>query len=162
DADWALGHPEKIVDYGWRGIHETAEKSKAIIKAFYGEAPRKSYFSSCSNGGRQALMEAQRFPEDYDGIIGGAPSNFSTHQNALNIWVNQALLSDPASYVKPAKLQAIEAAILGACDKLDGVKDGVLDDPRKCDWDPLGLLCAGPETDTCLTAPQVAAVRKIF
>src|SRR6266852_6028022 len=162
DADWALGHPEKIVDYGYRGIHETAEKSKAVIKAFYGEAPRKSYFSSCSNGGRQALMEAQRYPDDYDGIIGGAPANFSTHQNASNIWVAQALLSDPASYIKPAKLPAIEVAVLAACDAGDGVKDGVLDDPRKCGFDPSELWCKGTETDSCLTTPQLAALKKIF
>ena len=162
DADWALGHPEKVVDYGYRGIHETAAKSKAIVQAFYGDAPRKSYFSSCSNGGRQALMEAQRFPEDYDGIIGGAPANFSSHQNAANIWVAQALLSDPASYIKPAKLPAIEAAVLAACDERDGVKDGVLDDPRKCDFDPSALLCQGAESDACLTAPQLAALKKIY
>ena len=76
---WALGHPEKIVDFGYRAIHETADKAKAIIHAFYGDAPSRSYFSSCSNGGRQALMEAQRFPADYDGIIAGAPANYWTH-----------------------------------------------------------------------------------
>jgi hypothetical protein len=162
DADWALGHPEKIVDFGYRGIHETAAKAKAVIEAFYGTAPRKAYFSSCSNGGRQALMEAQRYPADYDGILGGAPANFSTHQNAANIWVAQALLSDPASYIKPAKLPAIEAAVLAACDARDGVTDGVLDDPRKCGFDPSALLCQGAETDACLTAPQLTALQKIY
>ena len=130
DASWALGHPEKIADFGYRAIHETTEKAKAIIHAFYGDGPKRSYFSSCSNGGRQALMEAQRFPADYDGIIAGAPANYWTHLLTTAISDSQALLSDPASYIPPAKIPAIEAATLDACDALDGVKDGVIDNPR--------------------------------
>ena len=162
DAGWALNHPEKIVDFGYRAIHETAAKAKAIIHAFYGEAPRRSYFSSCSNGGRQALMEAQRFPDDYDGIIAGAPANFWTHLLTQAAWDIQATMQDPAAYIPAAKIPAIEAAALAACDALDGVKDGVLDDPSKCHFDPSQLLCKGPESDACLTAPQVGALKKIY
>lgn len=162
DAGWALGHPEKIVDFGYRAIHETAAKAKLIIHAFYGEAPRRSYFSSCSNGGRQALMEAQRFPDDYDGIIAGAPANFWTHLLTQAGWDIQATMQDPAAYIPAAKLPAFEAAVLAACDALDGVKDGVLEDPAKCHFDPSQLLCKEPDSDACLTSPQLEALQKIY
>ena len=162
DASWALGHPEKIVDFGYRAIHETAEKGKAIARAFYGEDLKRSYFSSCSNGGRQALMEAQRFPADYDGIVAGAPANYWTHLLTAAAYDMVATLADPASYIPAKKLPAIEAATLAACDALDGVKDGVIEDPRQCHFDPAKLLCSGEETDSCLTAPQVAALKKIY
>ena len=89
DAAWALGHPEKVIDFGWRAIHEMTLKAKAIIQNFYGESPNKSYFSSCSDGGREALMEAQRFPADYDGIIAGAPANYWTHLMASGVWMGR-------------------------------------------------------------------------
>jgi feruloyl esterase len=162
DASWALGHPEKITDFGYRAIHETAVNAKAIVKAFYGTAARHSYFSSCSNGGRQALMEAQRFPDDYDGIIAGAPANHWTRLLSAAVWDMQATLSDPASYIPAAKLPAIQAAALAACDALDGVKDGVIDDPSHCRFDPSVLLCKAEESDACLTAPQLAALKKIY
>src|SRR5262252_6596964 len=157
DAKWALGHPEKIVDYGHRAIHEMTEKAKLIVKALYGEGPKRSYFASCSNGGRQALMEAQRYPDDYDGIIAGAPANAFTQILTGFAWNMQATLNDPASYIQAKKLKAIEAAALVACDARDGVTDGVLDDPTKCGFDPAVLLCKGAETDDCLTEKQVAA-----
>ncbi len=162
NGDWAMGHPEKIKDFGYRAIHETTTTGKALTKAFYGEAPKRSYFDSCSNGGRQALMEAQRFPADYDGIIAGAPANFWTHLLSGGAYAEQALLQDPASYISAKKLPAIEAAALAACDALDGVKDGVIDDPRACHFDPGQLLCQGAETDACLTAPQIMALKKIY
>ena len=160
DGAWALGHPEKIVDFGYRAIHETAEKSKAIIHAFYGEARSQSYFSCCSNGGRQALMEAQRYPADYDGIIAGAPANFLTHLLAGCVG-HASHDADPASYFPASKMPAIESAALAACDSVDGVKDGVIDDPTKCHFDPSVLLCKGSETESCLTAAQVGALKKI-
>jgi hypothetical protein len=162
DASWALGHPQKVVDFGYRANHETADKAKAILRAFYGDAPRRSYFSSCSNGGRQALMEAQRFPADYDGIIAGAPANNWTHLLAAAVSDVVATLADPDSYIPASKLPAIEAATLAACDALDGVKDGVIGDPTKCHFDPKKLLCQGPNSDSCLTQPQVAALEKIY
>ncbi len=162
DAAWALGHPEKVVDFGYRAIHETAVKAKAVIAAFYGETPRRSYFSSCSNGGRQALMEAQRFPADYDGIIAGAPANYWTHLLSGALWVVQATMAEPNAYIPASKLPAIEAAALAACDASDGVQDKVIDEPSQCRFDPEKLRCKGPESDACLTAPQVAALRKIY
>jgi hypothetical protein len=162
DAKWALGHPEKIVDFGYRAVHETAEKSKAIIRAFYGDGPKHSYFDSCSNGGRQALMEAQRYPADYDGVIAGAPVGSMTHIGALFTWDLQATEIDPASYIPANKYPAIEAAALAACDAHDGVKDGVIDDPTSCNFKPATLLCSGPESVTCLTQPQITALEKIY
>jgi len=162
DGNWALNHPEKMVDFGYRAIHEMTDKGKAIVQAFYGDAPRRSYFSSCSNGGRQALMEAQRYPTDYDGIIAGAPANYWTHLLTLAIMDSQALLANPDSFIPPAKVPAIEAATLEACDAQDGVKDGVIDNPAQCHFDPAKLLCQGADSNTCLTAPQVAALKRIY
>jgi hypothetical protein len=162
DATWAVGHPEKVVDFGHRAIHEMTVKAKAIVTAFYGKAPKRSYFGGCSNGGRQALMEAQRYPEDYDGIVAGAPANFWTHLTTQGAWISQVTLSDPASYIPASKIPAIEAAALAACDVGDGLKDGVIDDPGRCRFDPSVLLCKGPESDACLTAAQVEALKKIY
>jgi len=159
DASWALNHPEKIADFAYRAIHETAEVAKGVIFAFYETAPKRSYFNSCSNGGRQALMEAERYPADYDGIVAGAPADYWTHLLTTAISNLQAV-SEPGSAFAASKLPAIEGAALAACDALDGVKDGVIENPAQCHFDPGVLLCKGPETDACLTAPQVAAVRK--
>jgi hypothetical protein len=160
DGAWALGHHEKMVDYGYRAIHETAETAKTIVAAYYGGGLKKSYFSSCSNGGRQALLEAQRYPADYDGIIAGAPANYFTHHLAGFVWNAQALDGD--GYIPPAKLKVIETAALTSCDAKDGVKDGVIDDPTKCHFDPAPLVCKGEASDSCLTEAQLAALKKIY
>jgi hypothetical protein len=160
DAAWALNHPEKIVDFGHRAIHLTAVNSKAIVRAFYGRPPAHTYFASCSNGGRQALMEAQRYPEDYDGIISGAPANNWTALLSNAAW--NVLALDRESYIPPSKLPAIEAAALAACDAVDGTKDGLIKDPARCRFDPASLLCQGGESDKCLTAPQLAALKKLY
>jgi feruloyl esterase len=162
DAVWALGHPEKVVDFGYRAVHEMTLKAKAMIEAFYGDHPQHSYFASCSDGGREALMEAQRFPQDYDGILAGAPANFWTHLLAGTMWVVQATTLDQASYIPAGKIPAIAAAVLAACDAQDGVTDGILNDPRQCHFDPATLLCKGADSNSCLTAPQVAALKKIY
>jgi len=161
DAAWALRHPEKIVDFGYRAIHETAVTAKAVMFAFYGQSPKRSYFNSCSNGGRQGLVEAERYPSDYDGIGAGAPANYWTHLMAAVVYNAQAL-SEPGSSIAPSKLPAIEAAVLNACDALDGVKDNVIENPAQCHFDPGTLLCKGTETDACLTALQIEALRKIY
>jgi feruloyl esterase len=150
------------MDFGYRAIHETAEKSKAVIRAFYGEGPQHSYFSSCSNGGRQALMEAQRYAADYDGLIAGAPAANFTRILAGFTWDEQSIEADPASYIPANKFPAVEKAAVAACDALDGVKDGVIDDPRKCHFDPAVLLCQGAESAACLTQPQIAALKRIY
>lgn len=160
DGVWALGHHEKMVDYGYRAIHETAEKAKEVVAAYYGGAPKQSYFASCSNGGRQALLEAQRYPADYDGILAGAPANYFTHIAAGFVWNQQAL--DGPGYIPAAKLKLIESAALASCDATDGVMDGVIDDPTKCHFDPAALACKGEASDSCLTEAQVAALKKIY
>lgn len=160
DGLWALGHYEKIVDFGYRAIHDTADTSKAIIKAFYGGVAKRSYFSSCSNGGRQGLMEAQRYPADYDGIIAGAPANYFTHLLVGAVWDAQA--QEGAGYIPPAKVKLIDAAALEQCDATDGLKDGLISDPTKCHFNPAKLQCKGAAAENCLTSAQVKALEKIY
>ncbi len=163
DAKWALGHPEKVVDFGHRGIHEMTRVAKELVHAFYGKTPQRSYFAGCSDGGREALMEAQRYPADYDGILAGAPANYWTALLSTGAWDTQALTLDPSSFIPPAKIPTIAAAVLAACDKLDGVRDGILNDPRQCHFDPASIQCkAGEDNDKCLTAPQATALKKIY
>jgi hypothetical protein len=162
DATWALGHPEKIVDFGYRAIHETTVAGKAIAAAYYGRPVQRAYFHGCSNGGRQALMEAQRFPEDYDGIIAGAPANDWTHLLAQAVFNRQATEADPAAYIPASKIPAIEAATVAQCDAKDGVEDGVVDDPTACAFRAASILCKGADSEGCLTAPQVAALEKLY
>jgi len=159
-AEWSLRHPEKLVDYGYRAIHEMTVQAKIIIQNFYGAAPKLSYFASCSNGGRQALMEAQRFPDDYDGILAGAPATAWVPMLATGLKLAQKL--EGAGYIPPARIPLISNAVLAACDELDGLKDGVLNDPRKCHFDPSVLLCKGTDSDRCLTEPQVDSLRQIY
>jgi len=161
-ASFALGHHEKLIDFGYRAVHEMTLKSKLVIAAFYGEAARLHYWNGCSTGGRQALKEAQRYPADFDGIIAGAPANFRTHLQIGQIWTAGATLKDPASYIPPAKYPIIHKAVLDACDSLDGVTDGVLENPLRCRFDPAVIQCKGADTPSCLTAPQVEAARKIY
>jgi hypothetical protein len=162
DATWAFKHPEKVTDFGYRAIHLTATTAKTIVETFYGQPPHRSYFDACSDGGREALMEAQRFPEDYDGILAGAPANYWTHLLASGVDIGKTMYSNPAAYFSDIKLPAIHAAVLAACDASDGVKDGVINDPPSCHFDPAVLLCQGRETRACLTAPQVASLKKIY
>jgi len=159
NASFAIGHPEKVIDFAYRAVHEMAVKSKAIIATFYDRAPGFSYWTGCSTGGRQALMEAQRYPEDFDGIIAGAPANNQTQLCAWRIAVEARILQSPASVVPRAKLALLNRAVLAACDAIDGVKDGLLTDPLQCHFDPATLLCHGADRDDCLTAQQIEAVK---
>jgi feruloyl esterase len=164
DAQWALGHPELLVDFAYRGLHVTTEHAKAVVRAFYGQPAARSYYVGCSTGGRQGLMEAQRFPEDYDGLIAGAPAaNWTRFQTGGHLWAVLALNKDPESYVPSARLPLIEKAVNAACDASDGVTDGVLNDPRECRFDAQSLACkAGQDPTSCLTVKQAAAVNKIW
>jgi feruloyl esterase len=162
ETAWGSGHPEKVIDFAHRGIHEAAVRAKRIIAEFYGRAAMRSYFASCSNGGRQALMEAQRYPDDYDGIIAGAPAAAWTH-----LYIGAGLLyfrwlAEGPSYLPASKLPAIHAAVLADCDGLDRVKDGVIEDPRQCQVDPSILLCSGAESDACLTRAQLTTVKNLY
>jgi len=161
DTWWAIGHPERVVDYLYRAKHVVTVAAKSVIDRFYGRAPVHSYFSSCSNGGRQGLLEAQRYPDDFDGFIIGAPWNFQSHSNAGFVWNAQAL-SAPGAGIPKEKLAAINAAALAACDKNDGLADGVIANPRACRFDPASLTCHGTDTNGCLTAPEVATLQKIY
>lgn len=162
DAAWALDHPEKVADFGYRAIHEMTVAAKAAIRRFYGAAPRYSYFGSCSNGGRQALMEVQRYPEDYEGVIAGAPANYWTHLLGSALWAEQALTASAGSYIPSSKIPAIAAAVNAGCDRKDGVHDGILNDPRECHFDPETLVCKGEDSSSCLTSPQAATLKKLY
>jgi Tannase and feruloyl esterase len=162
DASWALGHPEKIIDFGYRALKETTDKAKAVIKAFAGEAPGYSYFAGCSDGGREALMESQRYPDDFDGIVVGDPANNWIPLLSQAVWDVQAQLATPDSYIPPAKLPAVTNAALAACDGADGVVDGVIGRPGQCHFNPSQLLCTAGDNDNCLTEPQLAALRSIY
>ncbi len=161
-GSFVLGHPEKLIDYAYRSEHEMTVKAKAITAAYYGEAPRLSYWSGCSVGGRQGLKEAQRYPDDFDGIVAGAPAVNWTGRAIQSLWVNRAVHKDEASSIPPSKFPLIHDAVLSACDAADGVKDGVLEDPTRCRFDPKVLECKGSDSPSCLTAPQVEAARKIY
>ncbi|PYS49310.1 MAG: tannase/feruloyl esterase family alpha/beta hydrolase [Acidobacteria bacterium] len=153
---------EKLIDFGYRAVHEMTMKAKAIVAAYYGNGPQLSYFNGCSAGGRQALKEAQRFPEDFDGIVAGAPALNTTGRAAFSMWVAQAMHKDEASYIPPSKYPLIHNAVLEACDAGDGVKDGVLENPKRCKFDPKVLECESGDAPTCLTPPQVESARKSY
>jgi feruloyl esterase len=156
------GHPEKFIDYGYRAVHEMTLAAKKLIDAHYGRPARLAYWNSCSNGGRQGLMEAQRYPEDFDGIVAGAPAANWTGRAIGSLWVAQLVHKEEASYIPPQKYALLHEAALRACDGLDGVVDGVIEDPRRCKVDPAALLCHGEDAANCLTAAQVDAARGIY
>jgi feruloyl esterase len=161
-GSFALGHPEKLTDFGYRGVHEMTVKAKAIIAAFYGDAPKISYWNGCSTGGRQGLKEAQRFPNDYDAIIAGASANPRTHLSTWQIWLAQGILKDAPNYIPAGKYPVIHKAVLEACDAADGLKDGLLNDPTLCRFDPKVIECKEADAPNCLTAPQVEAARRMY
>ena len=159
DTRWAVGHPQQVVDFAHRGIHEAAVAAKRVVSAFYGRPPAHAYFGSCSNGGRQALMEAQRYPDDYDGIVAGAPAHeWTSIYIGAGDWQFRQL-ADPARRVPAAKLPALRAAVAAAC---HAGADGVVDEPQRCAFDPAVLACRGAETDQCLTPPQLQTVRGLY
>jgi len=163
DSTWALNRPDLVADFGHRGTHVTAVNGKSVTRSFYGEKPKYSYYVGCSKGGQQGLMEAQRYPGDFDGLIAGDPANNWTRFYAgSHLWYSMATLKDPESYIPAAKTALLGKATREACDAIDGIVDGVIDDPRKCKFDPSVLACAaGQDPATCFTPKQVEAVRKI-
>src|SRR5439155_17791675 len=162
NANFAIGHPEKLVDFAYRAVHESTVKSKAILTTFYDRAPKLSYWSGCSTGGRQGLMEAQRYPEDFDAIVAGAPANYQTHLHAWDLSVAVPVLKDPSAVVSLAKATALNKAVIAACDAKDGLNEGVLNNPRQCKFDPSTLLCKAGDADSCLTPPQLEAVKRMY
>lgn len=162
-AAFAVGHPEKVIDLGYRAVHEMTVKAKALINAFYGAAPTLSLWNGCSQGGRQGVAAAVRYPEDFDGVIAGAPAVNWMHLHAGRMAANRAANTTPASTIPRAKYALIHDAVLAACDASDGVKDGVLENPPACTFDPGVLQCrAGQGEESCLTAPQVEAARVMY
>jgi feruloyl esterase len=162
NSSFGIGHPEKVLDYAYRAVHEMTVKSKALIAAFYSRNPHLSYWNGCSTGGRQGLMEAQRYPEDYDGIIAGAPANFHSHLHSADMALAVPILKDASLSVPQSKLAVLNKAVLSACDEMDGVKDGILSDPNQCHFDPSVLLCRNGDADDCLTAQQLESVKKTY
>jgi tannase/feruloyl esterase len=158
---FALGHPEKTVDFGWRAVHEMTVTSKAIIAAYYESGPRLSYWSGCSAGGRQALVEAQRFPADFDGIVAGSPGLDWTGRASQAVRGAQ-LLKDEGARLPPAKIEMLHRAVVDKCDAMDGLKDGLITDPTKCSFDAGMLQCKGADDGACLTSAQVKTARTLY
>lgn len=163
NASFALGHPEKLKDFGYRAFHEMTVDAKAMIAAYYGNGPRLSFLNQCGGGSRETLAEVQRFPADYDavGVIGF--DGYKTSLHFGQIWVYQATHKEPASYIPPEKYPMIHQAVLDKCDALvDGVKDGLIDNPPGCPFDPKEIQCKEGDGPNCLTAAQVEAARTIY
>ena len=156
-----FANDDVLVDFAYRAIHETTVAAKRVVDAFYGTAPRFAYFNGCSTGGRQALTAAQRFPEDFNGIVAGAPASFTTRQAFGQIWIYQAIAVGPGA-IPREKLPTIHAGAMAACDATDGAKDGIIENPLACSFDPGVLACKGTDEISCLTPPQVDAVRRVY
>jgi feruloyl esterase len=161
-AAFAVGHPEKLVDFAYRAMHEMTVQSKRIIEAWYRRGPRLSYYQGCSTGGRQGLMEAQRFPEDFDGIIAGAPVYNVLHLNVSQVALQVDMLQNPARLLPPEKRTLFANAVVSACDARDGVKDGIVSEPRACKFDPAVLACRQGDQPDCLTAAQVENAKSAY
>ena len=158
-----MASEEKLIDFGYRAVHETTAKAKALINAYYGNAPRWSFFQGCSAGGRQGLKSAQKYPDDFDGIVAGAPALNTTGRAIFAVYAAQALRKEEGSYIPSTKYPAIHRAVLEACDAKDGVRDDVLENPRACTWDPKTIECtAGTDDASCLTPAQVVAARALY
>ena len=160
DPTWGRNRAKEI-DYGHRGTHVTAVAGKALTASFYGRAPAHAYFNGCSNGGRQALMEVQRYPDDFDGIIAGDPAT-GTPMQAGRALVFQKMLASPEAYLTIEKVEALSKATVAACDKADGLEDGLVENPRACTFTIESLKCTGADGPTCFTEPQLEVVRQIY
>jgi feruloyl esterase len=161
-AKFALGHPEKVVDMAYRAVHEMTVQAKAIAKAYYGGEPKLSFWNGCSTGGRQGITEAAKYPDDFDAIIAGASAINWMHLHIARLTLNTIVNRSEDSAIPPAKYPMIHDAVLQACDALDGVKDGVIENPARCHFDPKVLACKGADGPACLTPAQVETARAIY
>ncbi|HEY3840221.1 MAG TPA: tannase/feruloyl esterase family alpha/beta hydrolase, partial [Bryobacteraceae bacterium] len=159
---FALGHPDKITDFAYRAVHETAVEAKVLIAAYYGRSPGLSYWEGCSTGGRQGLMSAQRYPEDFDGVIAGAPAYNQFYISAWRMRLLMTALKSPQHALPPEKLKLLNDAVLDKCDGNDGVKDRLIEDPSSCHFDPGVLECNGSDTASCLTPQQLETVKSAY
>ena len=163
DGLWAYNNLQAEIDFGYRAAHVTALAGKAISERFYQRAPDKSYFYGCSTGGREGMMEAQRFPWDFDGIIAGAPASDQAAIIMTRLWAALALKgSEGKTILSEADLKTVHKAVVAACDMNDGVRDGLIGDPRACHFELEDLICKGETNSQCLSREQVAALRKIY
>jgi feruloyl esterase len=178
-ASFGFNNRQSEINFGYRAVHLTANASKTLVKAYYGQAPAFSYFEGCSSGGREALMEAQRFPYDFDGIVAGAPAIFYQRANANHVWMLQRIFRDnlagnlvydqdgdgtPESLTK---VRILSEAVLKKCDGLDGIQDGVIDDPTACHFQPEEELAermcpSGRDGDGCFTSAQIQTIKDIY
>jgi pimeloyl-ACP methyl ester carboxylesterase len=162
NASIFINRPERWIDWGYRATHEMTVAAKQVVRAYYGHDAGHTYFVGCSTGGEQALMESQRYPDDYDGIVGGAPAHNRTGVHVSILWNFAVNEKSPASYLPEAARTLLAHAVVNACDALDGVFDGVIVDPEKCHFDPASLQCKGANQENCLTAAQVETVSQLY
>ncbi|MCL2877942.1 MAG: tannase/feruloyl esterase family alpha/beta hydrolase [Acidobacteria bacterium] len=159
---FAAGHPEKLIDFGYRAVHEMTVKAKTFIEAFYGRKEQRSLWVSCSTGGRQGLMASYRYPDDFDGISSMAPANPMVGLMISTMWSNYAATKEADRKLSMPQLMAANRAYIAQCDEKDGVKDGIVSDPERCDFDPGSMVCKDGATSDCLTTAQAAALRDIY
>ncbi len=162
NGQFTLGHPEKLIDYAYRATHEMTMDAKAIIETFYGAPPSRSYWVGCSLGGLEGLIEAKRYPTDYDGIVAGAPPNPIVRFNALQLWPSWLISQDPRRLIPPSKYAVVHEAVVKACGSAIGQEDGLVDEPDRCKFDPRSLQCQGADAPDCLTAPQVYLLQQTY
>jgi len=165
DLLWGINNPQRILDWGTQSIHDIIGPARLIVERLAGRAPTRAYYYGCSTGGHQGYAEIQRYPQDFDGVVAGAPGNNRIRLNVAFLWqflANRQPEIDSPPIIPASKLPAITHAVVQACDALDGVTDGVVDDPRACSFDPSSLLCKGEEDSTCLTSNQLNALKKLY
>jgi feruloyl esterase len=163
--EWAIGHPEKWADWGYRAVHEMTVVTKKLAQSYYGKPIQYSYWNSCHNGGNQGLNEAQRYPDDFDGIVAGDPAFYISHLQPGSLYISWVALKDGVNgpgYIPPAKIAVLNKAAIDACDMNDGLKDGLIEDPTRCKFDPASIQCKGTDASSCLTAGQVDTANKIY
>jgi feruloyl esterase len=159
-AGFIPGHPEKFIDFAYRAEHETTAEAKTLVKALYARPSSRAYWQGCSGGGREGLIQAHRYPDEFDGIIAGDPAD--VRRNAWALWLATQALRDPAAYIPPGKYAMIHNAVLAACDANDGLKDGLIEDPENCHVDFSALRCTARNDSDCLTAPQVKTAQAMI
>jgi len=163
DLEFGFGHPEKIVDWAYRSIHLMTEAGKLIVRNHTGRFPERAYFNGCATGGHQAMMEVQRYPADYDGVVAGNPAADRSNEIIAYLWDWRATHApDGRPLVDPSRFELLTRSAVAACDRDDGIADGVIDDPRRCRFDPGSLLCEGDSSPACLTRQELDAVRKVY
>jgi feruloyl esterase len=162
DLEFADGHPEKIIDWSYRAIHVVTDVAKLIVRSYEGRLPDYAYFTGCNTGGHQGLSEAQRYPDDFDGIVAGAPANDRINEIAGYLHVWRATHENGVNILPAAKLHVLGQAVVKACDRNDGVADGVIEDPLRCAFEPSTLRCDGSPASNCLTAAELAAAKRIY